>query len=145
MKTKLLLATILLCAFGTAAGADEARSYKEGPVTEVTYVKIKDGQFDNYMKWLDTTFKPENEALIKGKIILGYKVYANQAREPHDADLILSITYANMAALDNLAERTDAIVEKFEGNLDKQNQGFSDRGSMRQILGSKYIRELILK
>ena len=79
------------------------------------------------------------------KIIVGYKVYANQARDPHDADLILSITYANMAALDNLAERSDAITEKVEGNLDKQNQGFAERGSMREILGSKYIRELILK
>ena len=114
-------------------------------MTVVTFVKIKDGQFDNYMKWLDTTFKPENEALMKGKVITGYKVYGNQARDPHDADLILSVTYANMAAMDNLNEKSDAITEKFEGSLDKQNQGFADRGSMRQILGSQMVRELILK
>ena len=54
-----------------AAMADNTRVYKEGSVTTDTYVKIKDGQFDNYMKWLDTTFKPENEALIKAKIIIG--------------------------------------------------------------------------
>ena len=145
MKTKLLLAATLACAFSAQVLAEDARAYKEGPVTEVTYVKIKPGQFDNYMKWLDTSFKGENEAFIKAKIITGYKVYGNQARDAHDADLILSVTYANMAALDNLNERSDAITEKFEGNLDKQNQGFQDRGSMREILGSKYIRELILK
>ena len=59
--------------------------------------------------------------------------------------MILTITYPNMAALDDLNERTDAITEKFEGNLDKQNQGFADRGSMREILGGKLIREQILK
>jgi hypothetical protein len=146
MKAKLLLATSLACAFcAQAIAADDGRAYTEGPVTQVTYVKIKDGQFDNYMKWLDTTFKAENDAFMKAKVIVGYKVYANQARDPHDADLILSVTYANMAALDNLNEKTDAISEKFEGNLAKQNQGFADRGSMREILGGKLIRELILK
>jgi len=145
MKTKILLAAALACGFSAQAMADNTRAYKEGPVTAVTYIKIKDGQFDNYMKWLDTTFKAENEALIKAKIILGYKVYTQDARDPHDADLILTITYPNMAALDNLNERTDAITEKFEGDLNKQNQGFADRGSMREILGGKLIREQILK
>jgi len=146
MKSRLLLAMALACAFSTQAiAADDGRAYKEGPVTDVTYIKIKPGQFDNYMKWLDATFKPENEALMKAKIITGYKVYGNEARDPHDADLILSVTYANLAAMDNLADRSDAITEKFEGALDKQNQAFADRGSMREILGSRLIRELILK
>src|SRR5687767_13572448 len=34
--------------FATAAGAQE-RSYKDGPVTVVTSVKVVDGQFENYM------------------------------------------------------------------------------------------------
>jgi hypothetical protein len=97
------------------------------------------------MKWLDSVFKPENEALMKAKVIVGYKVYGVEARDPHDADLILAITYANMAAMDNLSEKTDAITEKFEGDLAKQNQGFADRGTMREILGGKLIRELTLK
>ena len=143
---RMLLAATLACAFSASAlAADDGRAYKEGPVTDITYVKTKPGQFDNYMKWLDTVFKPENEALMKAKVIIGYKVYGNQARDPHDADLILAITYANMAAMDNLNEKTDAISEKFEGDLAKQNQGFADRGSMREILGGRLIRELILK
>jgi len=81
----------------------------------------------------------------KAKIITGYAVYGAQAHNQHDADLILEVTYTNMAALDNLAERSDAINEKLEGNLDKQNQGYADRESIREILGSEYVRELILK
>lgn len=144
MKTHLLLAATAF-AFCAQASADNARAYKEGPVTVVTYVKTKPGQFDNYMKWLDTTFKPENDEFVKAKVILGYKVYSQMSRDPHDPDVILTITYANMGALDNLDEKTDAISEKFEGNLDKQNKGFADRGSMREIIGDKIIREMILK
>lgn len=145
MKATLLLTAVLVCAFSTQAFAEDGRAYKEGPVTDVTYIKIKPGQFDAYMKWLSATFKPENEALMKAKIITGYKVYTNEARDAHDADVILTITYANLAAMDNLNERSDAITEKFEGTLDKQNQAFADRGSMREILGSRLIREQILK
>ena len=144
MKTQLLLAAAAL-AFSALASADDTRAYKEGPVTQITYVKVKPGQFDNYMKWLDTNYKPLNEALMKAKVVVGYKVYEQDARDPHDADLILAVTYANMAALDNLDERTDPIVEKFQGSRDKQNQGFVERGSMREILGGKLVRELILR
>lgn len=145
MKASLLLAAACACLFSAQALADDARAYKEGPVTQVTYVKVKPGQFDNYMKWLDANYKPLNEALMKAKVIVSFNVYGQDARDPHDADLLLTVTYANMAALDNLDERTDPILEKFQGGRDKQNQGFVDRGSMREILGSKLIRELVLK
>ncbi|MBS0566413.1 MAG: hypothetical protein JSS59_03225 [Proteobacteria bacterium] len=145
MKASLLLAAACACLFSAQALADDARAYKEGPVTQVTYVKVKPGQFDNYMKWLDANYKPLNEALMKAKVIVSFNVYGQDARDPHDADLLLTVTYANMAALDNLDERTDPILEKFQGGRDKQNQGFADRSSMREILGSKLIRELVLK
>ena len=44
--------------------------YTEGPVTVVTAVKIMDGQFDNYMKYLQTTYKPVMEAQTKEGIVL---------------------------------------------------------------------------
>jgi hypothetical protein len=142
----MLLAATLACVFSASAlAADNGRAYKEGPVTDLTFIKIKPGQFDNYMKWLDTVFKPENEALMKAKVITGYKIYGSEAHNPQEADLVLAITYANMAAMDNLNEKTDAISEKFEGDLAKQNQGFADRGTMREIIGGQLVRELILK
>jgi len=143
-KTIALLAA-LVCALSTAATADEARAYKEGPVSIISFIKIKPGQFDNYMKYLDTQYKPLMEDFIKNKVILGYKIYQGQAHNPHDADLVLSVTYANMAALDNLNERTDAITEQLFGDRAKRNQKAADRESMREVLGNETIRELVLK
>jgi hypothetical protein len=145
MYKKIALLAALLCAIGPQVRADEARAYKEGPVSVISFIKIKPGQFDNYMKYLDATYKPLMEQLIKNKIILGYKVYQGQAHNPHDADVVLSVTYANMAALDNLNDRTDPILEGLVGDRAKRNQKAADREALREVLGSEYIRELILK
>ena len=145
MYKKIALLATLVCALSSPAGADEPRPYKEGPVSVISFIKIKPGQFDTYMKYLDTQYKPLMEEFTKNKVILGYRVYQGQAHNPHDADLILSVTYANMAALDNLNERTDAITEQLMGDRAKRNQKAADRESMREVLGSEYVRELILK
>jgi hypothetical protein len=145
MYKKIALLATLLCALSASAGADEPRAYKEGPVSLISFIKVKPGQFDNYMKYLDAQYKPLMEEFIKNKVILGYKIYQGQAHSPHDADLILSVTYANMAALDNLNERTDAITEQLMGDRAKRNQKSADRESMRELLGTDTVRELILK
>jgi hypothetical protein len=145
MYKKIALLAALLCAIGPQVRADEARAYKEGPVSVISFIKIKPGQFDNYMKYLDATYKPLMEQFIKNKIILGYKVYQGQAHNPHDADVVLSVTYANMAALDNLNDRTDPILEGLVGDRAKRNQKSADREALREVLGSEYMRELILK
>jgi hypothetical protein len=145
MYKKIILLAALMCALGAQARADEARAYKEGPVSVISFIKVKPGQFDNYMKYLAATYKPLMEDFIKNKIILGYKVYQGQAHTPQDADVILTVTYANMAALDNLNERTDSIVEGMLGDRAKRNQKAADREALRQVLGTDTVRELILK
>jgi hypothetical protein len=67
------------------------------------------------------------------------------AAAPSDPDLILEITYPNMATLDGLTEKMDAIAEKVEGSVEKLNQNEIDRGSLRDVLGSVLTRELVHK
>lgn len=142
-SSKLLLAIALL-GLATASQAQSTRVYKEGPVTEVSYIKIKDGRFDDYMKFLDTTYKSLMEANKKAGLITGYAVYAATARTPQEPDLILTITYANMAALDR-SEESEALAVQTLGSMDSQNKAAIERGVMREVLGSQIIRELILK
>lgn len=128
---------------GTSAAAD--RPYAEGPVSDVTSIRTEPGMFDDYMAWVAGTWKREMEELKKAGIVLGYAVYATTPRTVDDPDLYLVVTYKNMAALDNLLERTDPIYERIEGNLAAQNAAFAARGKLRTILGDEYIRELNLK
>jgi hypothetical protein len=127
----------------TTSGAD-TKPFTDGPVTEVSYVKTKPGKFLAYMQYLDTTYKQIMEANKKAGLIVDYAVYAATPRTPQDADVILTIVYANMAALDK-SDEADAVAEKIAGSMEAQSKAAIDRESLREVLGSELIRQMILK
>ncbi len=139
------LAAALLLTIPTLSMADEARPYTDGPVVNVSYIKIKPGMFDAYMKWVATDRKALMDEYKKAGIILDWRVYGAQARNPNEPDLILTVTYKNMAAFDGLDDRQDAILAKVAGSLDKANTASIKREEMREVLGSELIRELVIK
>ena len=50
-----------------------------------------------------------------------------------------------MAAMDGLADKTDAIQQKIFGSQEVQDQKAIERGKMRTQIGTEMIRELVLK
>ena len=140
-----LLFTASLVMSASVVSANEDRPYKEGPVTDVAFIRTKPGKFDDYMKWVATVWKQSNEEAKKAGIIIGYRVSTSEPRSPSDPDLILEVTYPNMATFDGLTEKLDAVAEKVEGSVQKSNQNEIDRGSLRDVLGSVLTRELVLK
>ena len=144
MRSVIALIGVTLClAMATASGAD-AKSYTEGAVTELSFIKVKPGKFEDYMKYLSTTYKTVMEANKKAGLITGYAVYSAQARSPQEPDLILSVIYPNMAALDKIDEG-EAVAAKVMGTPEAQSKAAIDRESMRELLGSELVRELVLK
>jgi hypothetical protein len=145
MKRFRILAAGLLLALATTAAAQE-RSYTEGHVVAVTSVKVMDGQFENYMHFLDTTYKASMDAAKKAGLILDYEVLAGAPRRPEDADLYLVVTYPNLAALDGLDDKMEPIMAKVtKMNLAQRDEASGKRSVMRTILGTELIRELTLK
>jgi hypothetical protein len=124
--------------------ADEGRVYQEGPVIEVSYIRTKPGKFDDYMKFLATTYRTLMEANKKAGLILDYSIYSATPRSPQDPDLLLTITYPNMAALDR-SEEGDALAVKTVGSMAAQSQAAIDREALREVLGSELVRKLVLK
>jgi len=129
---------------GSIALADD-HAYTEGPVVNVARIRTVDGHFDDYMKWLDTVWKAQNEAGKKMGDVLSYGVYSVEPRGPQDPDLLLVITYKNWAALDNGLAKSDAIMKQTEGSLSAANQSQIDRAKIRTVLGSETMQELKLK
>ena len=128
---------------GTATAAD--RAYSEGPVSVVTSLRTEPGQFNNYMNYLSSTYKPMMEEAKKAGHILGYAVYTTRARSADDPDMYLVVTYKNMAAFDGLSDRMEAIQEKMIGNQDQRDAATIARGKMRTMVGSEVIQQMILK
>jgi len=141
-RTALAVAALGLCT--TAALADD-HVYTEGPVVNVAAIRTEYGHFDDYMKYLENTWKPEQEAAKKAGYILSYRVMSAEPRTENDPDILLIITYKDWAALDNGLARSDAILKQVEGTLMASNQGAVDRAKIRRVLGSQTMQELELK
>jgi hypothetical protein len=137
-------ALLSLTALATIARAD-GRDWKDGPVINVASIRTVDGHFDDYMHYLATTYKQENEAAKKAGIILSYRVIVVEARGPNDPDILLVTEYKNWAALDGLGGKTDAINAQIEGSVNQANQATADRNAIRKILGSRTEQEALLK
>ena len=141
----MLAATALSMGATSPLLADDSKSYTEGPVSEVTSIRVKPGMFDAYMKWLDTTGKQLREDEKKAGIILDYAVYSVTPRSPQDPNVYLTITYKNMAALDGLEDRVEPFMKKIWASRDASAKAAADRESLREIIGTELIRKLELK
>jgi hypothetical protein len=126
------------------ARAQEERRYSEGPVTEVAYIKVEYGHFEEYIDWLNSTWKPTMEATKKAGLIINYKVFRLTPKSPDQPNIYLWITYKNMAALDKGVEE-EAVANKVIGSTEVQNKARIARTDYRKLLGTEYIRELSLK
>ncbi len=147
MSIKYRLATCaafatLVCMSSAALANDHA--YAQGPVVNVSRIRTVDGKFDEYMKWLDTTWKQEQEAAKKAGYIVGYEVLTVEPRESDDPDLLLRITYKNWAALDGALAKGDEIAKQVEGSVAAASQAQFERAKIRTVLGSTTMQVLDL-
>jgi hypothetical protein len=133
-----------LAVTSVAALADD-HAYTEGSVVNVAAIRTEYGKFDDYMKYLDTTWKAEQEAAKKAGNIVSYRVITVEPRGENDPDIYLVTNYKNWAALDDATAKNDAIAKQVEGSLAASNQGAVDRGKIRRVLGSWTGQELVLK
>ena len=135
----------LVFGFCSAIATAEDRPYTEGSVVTVSTIRTEYGHFDDYMKFLATTWKQQQEAAKKAGLILEYQVLQAQPRGPNDPDVYLVVTYKNWAALDGLTAKSDAIATQVYGSVVKSNQGATDRSKIRRTLGSETMQVLNLK
>ena len=144
-KPILLLLAAILTISASVARADDDHAYTQGPVLIVTFIRTQPGMFDEYMRYLDSTYKHLMEDNKKAGIIVDYSIYQARPRDPTDADLILTVTYKNMAAFDGLQVRTDASAKQTFGSLPKAASASAERSKLRTEVGSQVVRQLILK
>ena len=143
-RTVLLVLLFIATSVSFPAAAQVGVTYNEGPVTAVTYLKIEYGHFDEYVEWLNSTWKPLNEAKKKAGLIVDSKVFTARSKTPDEPNVIFMITYPNMAGLDRRAEE-DALAIEMIGSTKDQNKARVERSAYRKNLGSELIREVILK
>lgn len=138
-------AALVAIATLTSTAFADGRDWNDGPVINVTSIRTANGHFDDYMHWLATGYKKQQEAAKKAGLITAYRVIVVEARGPNDPDILLVQEYKNWAALDRLGGKLDQITAAAEGSVDAGNKSAVDRDKIRTVLGSRTEQEAILK
>ena len=139
----IVASTALLITPALAAG--DGPSFENGPVWDFTMIQTKDGHFDDYMHWIATDWKRQEEAMKKAGVIVDYKVYLVSNPRQGEADIVLAQEFKNMASFDTPVAQQYALQAKIAGSLAKANQQQAARGTIRTIQSDVLTREAILK
>ena len=108
-------------------------------------IKTKTGLADEYIKQITGTVKPVYDAEKKEKVILDYKILNGEASDPHDFNILILVEYPNMAAFDSMREKMDPVLAKVMGSEEQRKDMAVKRLDVREILGTKTMREIMLK
>ena len=145
IKTIVLSVCLAISALLFHARAQDQRGYTDGPVTEVSYIQVEYGHFEEYIDWLNSTWKPTMEATKKAGLIIDYKVFSATPKSPDQPNIVLWITFKNAAAALDKGVEQEEVAKKVIGSTEVQNKARVARSEYRKVLGTEYIRELILK
>ncbi len=127
------------------APAQDERQYTEGPVTEVDYIHVEYGHFEEYIDWVNSTWKPTMEAMKKAGLVVDYKVFRLTPKSPDQPNIYLWITFKNGAAALDKGVELEEVAKKVICSTECQNKARVARSEYRKVLGTELIRELILK
>ncbi len=144
MKKYTVSALGLFLLFALQAFAQE--HYTEGPVWQVTLIRVKPTQMDAYLTTLRTNTKATYDEMKKENLIVDYKVFLNTNKhDPQEWDIAVGVLFKNFGALDGLTAKAEVIRDKVFGNKQASLQLGEKRVEMREIVGTMLLREVTLK
>jgi len=121
------------------------KPYKEGSVWALTFIKVKPGMFDVYMRDVGPIRKQVMDEAKKQGLVLSYKLFGGSSANHADWDVLFMDEYKNWAAFDGLTKKFEAIQGKLIGNEEKRTRLMIKRTDVREIVGEKVMQELILQ
>ncbi len=125
--------------------AQDVRHYTDGPVTELDYIHVEYGHFEEYVDWLTSTWRPTMEAMKKTGLIIDYKVVKATPRTPDQPTIVLIITFKDGATAFDKGVEQEEVAKTVIGSTEFQNKAREGRNQYRRVLGTEYVRELILQ
>ena len=149
MKTKnpIILSAILVVLFclGISIYGQVHKYYTPGTVWGVTMIRIHPGMDQAYLEYLDTQLKKESDISIKNGFMKSYKILRSQDDDEGWNMLILR-EYDSYASREKNEEKADEVLRQATGIDDQKGmQGYTDRSKIRDVTGTKFMRELQLR
>jgi hypothetical protein len=141
---KALLAGGIALAITVTLAGQVHKYYSPGTVWTVTMIKIAPGMDQMYMEYLAGKFKKGEDAQVKAGFQKSYKILRTMD-DGGEWNMLILREYASLASLEANEEKADTLMQQTEGTDQVQMQGYQDRSKYREVVGTKYARELTLK
>jgi hypothetical protein len=140
------LSWMLLLAVLWALQGFAQEHYTEGAVWNITTIRVKPAQFDNYLTNLQQGWKVFCDEAKRQGMIMDCKAFIKQTRSsPQDWDIALAVLYKNHAQMDGQAAKFEALRDKFLGGKQAAQQAAEKRTDIREILSIELVQEVTLK
>ena len=139
------VAASVVWAAGFSVYAQVKRPFRNGSVWNVAMIRMKPGMETAYFNYLANDWKRNQEAAKKEGLLLSYRVLATEAHGTNDWNLLLMTEYKDLATMEANEDKADALAQKVVGDDQKQMQGYKDRSEIREVLGDRLAREIVLE
>ncbi len=151
MKTIFLTTVLIVCFILGANNSTYSQDdvYDEGTVWSLTFVRTGANVAEDYLKDISKTWKAFMDGAVKEGLVVSYKILFGFPANEDDFNIILMIESKNMASFDPDPERDakfDAMEEKIKESMKgKYDETVTNYENLRQIYGTKVMREIFLK
>ena len=132
-------------ATGLFVHAQVTRPYRNGSVWQVSMIRMKPGMETAYLNYVATDWKRVQESAKKEGLILSYRVLTTEGHGPTDWNMLLMTEYKDLATLEASEQKSDAFFQKAIGDDQKQMAGYKERLEIREVIGTRLAREVVLE
>ena len=145
--TRLLISSliVLVLTVSVVVVAQVNRPFRNGSVWNISFIKMRPGMENEYLKYVASEWKREQEALKKDGQILSYKVITTEAHGSGDWNIMLMTEYKDLATLEANEDKADNLAQTVVGNDEKQMEGYRNRLQIREVLDIRTAREIVLE
>jgi len=136
---------VLMFSLSIATSAQVDRPFHSGSVWVIGVIQIKPGMQNAYKAYIATEWKKQQEALKKDGQILSYMVIETEAHSVNDWNMLLMTEYKDLATYEANQTKADNLAQTVVGNDAKQMQGYRDRLQIREVVGVRLSRQIVLE
>jgi hypothetical protein len=142
MNNRLPIAALAVMLCAAPAFAQQSPNTTPGTVTRVVLIRIKPGHGDPFWADFRQHAKPVLDEEKRQGILVNYTVGTKSTLDnPDDWSVVLTQTYPNWAALDNLTSRVDAISLAHYGSASNRTAAMTARVEHSTTVGSFLVRD----
>ena len=108
-------------------------------------IDVEDGQFENYMTWLDGQWKSNQRFAKQQGWLLDYHILSNDDKRPGEPDLYLITRYTDFPSNEEIKRRDAIMLQRMQKTPQVLDKESGERVKMRTQMGGMLLRELTQK